>query len=173
MKRVRKQTGFTIVELLIVIVVIGILAAIVVVAYNGITTQAKNTKTISAANAWVKAIRLYEAKNNALPSNNSCLGSSTTYPDSGQCWDSTYWTVRSPFLTEMQPFISTLPEPDTTEIDSVNHPGRRGSLYVISSGVSYLYVMLTGTSDCPNIASVTFILKGTYPNGIECRYRIG
>ena len=31
-----KQRGFTIVELLIVIVVIGILAAITIVAYNGI-----------------------------------------------------------------------------------------------------------------------------------------
>jgi prepilin-type N-terminal cleavage/methylation domain-containing protein len=32
----QKQRGFTIVELLIVIVVIGILAAITIVAYNGI-----------------------------------------------------------------------------------------------------------------------------------------
>ncbi len=31
-----KQRGFTIVELLIVIVVIGVLAAIVIVAYNGV-----------------------------------------------------------------------------------------------------------------------------------------
>lgn len=37
------NNGFTIVELLIVIVVIGILAAITVVAYTGITTQARNT----------------------------------------------------------------------------------------------------------------------------------
>ena len=36
-----KQTGFTIVELLIVIVVIGILAAITIVAYNGIQNRAK------------------------------------------------------------------------------------------------------------------------------------
>jgi len=35
-----KRTGFTIVELLIVIVVIGILAAITIVAYNGITNKA-------------------------------------------------------------------------------------------------------------------------------------
>ncbi len=35
--------GFTIVELLIVIVVIGILAAIVIVAYNGITNRANDT----------------------------------------------------------------------------------------------------------------------------------
>jgi prepilin-type N-terminal cleavage/methylation domain-containing protein len=40
MKRV-KQTGFTIVELLVVIVVIGILAAITIVAYNGVMSRAK------------------------------------------------------------------------------------------------------------------------------------
>jgi prepilin-type N-terminal cleavage/methylation domain-containing protein len=43
----KKQTGFTIVELLIVIVVIGILAAITVVAYNGIQTRAR-TATITS-----------------------------------------------------------------------------------------------------------------------------
>lgn len=44
---VQKQKGFTIVELLIVIVVIGILAAISVVAYNSVTDRA-NTNKISA-----------------------------------------------------------------------------------------------------------------------------
>ena len=39
----QKQTGFTIVELLIVIVVIGILAAITIVAYNGIQNRANDT----------------------------------------------------------------------------------------------------------------------------------
>lgn len=37
------RAGFTIVELLVVIVVIGILSAIVIVAYNGVTIQARNT----------------------------------------------------------------------------------------------------------------------------------
>lgn len=38
-----KQSGFTIVELLIVIVIIGILAALVIVAYNGIQGRANDT----------------------------------------------------------------------------------------------------------------------------------
>lgn len=38
------QKGFTIVELLIVIVVIGILAAITVVAYNGVQSKARTSK---------------------------------------------------------------------------------------------------------------------------------
>ena len=57
-----KNTGFTIVELLIVIVVIGVLAAISVVAYTGITQKANNAAIISAANQTLKAIQAYMAK---------------------------------------------------------------------------------------------------------------
>ena len=51
-----KQRGFTIVELLIVIVVIGILAAITVVAYNGVQDRAKATKIQSDLQLLQKAI---------------------------------------------------------------------------------------------------------------------
>lgn len=44
----RSNTGFTIVELLIVIVVIGILAAITIVAYNGIQNRARVSVVTSA-----------------------------------------------------------------------------------------------------------------------------
>lgn len=43
----KNDSGFTIVELLIVIVVIAILAAITIVAYNGIRQQAENSATVS------------------------------------------------------------------------------------------------------------------------------
>ena len=46
--------GFTIVELLIVIVVIAILAAITIVAYNGIQNRAKTSSAQSAANVVLK-----------------------------------------------------------------------------------------------------------------------
>lgn len=44
MKLQRKQQGFTIVELLIVIVVIGILAALVITTFAGIQQRARNTE---------------------------------------------------------------------------------------------------------------------------------
>lgn len=62
-----KNTGFTIVELLIVIVVIGVLAAISVVAYTGITQKANNAAIISAANQTLKAIQAYMAAKDDYP----------------------------------------------------------------------------------------------------------
>jgi len=55
--------GFTIVELLIVVVVIAILAAITIVAYNGIQNRAKASATQSAVSQAVKKIGLYKVDN--------------------------------------------------------------------------------------------------------------
>ena len=47
----KNQKGFTIVELLIVVVVIAILAAISIVAYTGITARANNSASMEAASS--------------------------------------------------------------------------------------------------------------------------
>jgi general secretion pathway protein G len=74
----KHQHGFTIVELLIVIVIIGILAAITVVAYNGIQQRAENTRRVAAAKDWQKLIIAYTSQNGAYPTsslnNHTCLG---------------------------------------------------------------------------------------------------
>lgn len=56
-----KQKGFTIVELLIVVVIIAILAAMTIVAYNGIQNRAKTSAAQSAANTAIKKIEAYNA----------------------------------------------------------------------------------------------------------------
>lgn len=67
-KSIRKDRGFTIVELLIVIVVIAILAAITIVAYNGIQNRAKASAGQAAANALMKKVEAYNTVNSAYPS---------------------------------------------------------------------------------------------------------
>ena len=62
------RRGFTIVELLIVVVVIAILAAITVVAYTGITVQTRDSVVQRDIAEMAKAVELYRVQNNgALP----------------------------------------------------------------------------------------------------------
>jgi prepilin-type N-terminal cleavage/methylation domain-containing protein len=63
----KQQTGFTIVELLIVIVVIGILAAITIVAYNGIQGRARDSARIAKLKSIAKSIELYKIDNGQYP----------------------------------------------------------------------------------------------------------
>lgn len=56
------QNGFTIVELLIVVVVIAILAAITIVSYNGITSKANQSASKAAAATLQKKAELYFAE---------------------------------------------------------------------------------------------------------------
>ena len=62
-KWAKNKPGFTIVELLIVIVVIGILAAIVIVAYNGVQTRARDSQRKSDLSQLAKIISLYSVDN--------------------------------------------------------------------------------------------------------------
>ncbi len=62
------SSGFTIVELLIVIVVIGILAALVVTTYNGIQQKARDTERKTDINAIHSQVEAYQAQNGKYPS---------------------------------------------------------------------------------------------------------
>ncbi|MGB3945436.1 MAG: prepilin-type N-terminal cleavage/methylation domain-containing protein [Candidatus Saccharimonadales bacterium] len=63
----RSTSGFTIVELLIVVVVIGILAAISLVAFNNTQARARDNVRYTDAKAIVKALELYKTDNGTYP----------------------------------------------------------------------------------------------------------
>jgi len=97
------KKGFTIVELLIVIVVIAILAAISVVAYNGLQQRSTNSQIVSEANQAVKLLKAYYAINNTYPAitngaNSVCVGegfTNYTGDSNGDCWDTKSSVYRS------------------------------------------------------------------------------
>jgi prepilin-type N-terminal cleavage/methylation domain-containing protein len=67
MNVLRKNQGFTIVELLIVIVVIGILAAITIVSYTGISQRAVAASLRSDLENTVKQLKLYQIDKGVYP----------------------------------------------------------------------------------------------------------
>lgn len=66
MKRSYKS-GFTIVELLIVIVVIGVLATMVLISFNRVRQRAQNVETIANISQFKKAIEGYVIDNGMVP----------------------------------------------------------------------------------------------------------
>jgi prepilin-type N-terminal cleavage/methylation domain-containing protein len=121
-----KQYGFTIVELLIVIVVIGILATITTVAYNSMNARARNIRTISVAQSYNKALASYLAVNSSYPPVNAgraCLG--TGYADTnadgiGDCGETA--NIASEDITFFNSLKSIIASQPVVNSSSVNMP---------------------------------------------------
>jgi prepilin-type N-terminal cleavage/methylation domain-containing protein len=75
----RKQLGFTLVELLVVISVIGVLASIVLVSFTGSQKQARDTQRKSDIKQYQLALENFANKNNGLyPRRNVTVSADTT-----------------------------------------------------------------------------------------------
>ena len=70
----KKQQGFTLIELMIVVAIIGILAAIAIPAYQDYTIRAQVSEGINLASGAKAAIAEYFMDKGALPLNNAEAG---------------------------------------------------------------------------------------------------
>ena len=120
-----KQTGFTIVELLIVVVVIGILAAITIVAYNGIKKRAVVSQTTSELSVLNKAIAAYRAVYGIYPETPGGNWLGINGEDN--------------YIPGLMPeFISNLPQNPTSVVDAAYAYRSNGTDYKLISHIDNL-----------------------------------
>jgi type IV pilus assembly protein PilA len=72
------QKGFTLIELMIVIAIIGILAAIAIPAYQNYTIRAQVTEGLTLADGWKTAIAEYYANTGNWPTQTNLSGTCVT-----------------------------------------------------------------------------------------------
>jgi prepilin-type N-terminal cleavage/methylation domain-containing protein len=115
MKKQRSTTGFTLIELMIVIVVIAILATITIVSYNGVQQNTRNLSRIETVTKIVDNLHIYQATYGKsaliglLLNNDQCIG--TVYPDvdPGAGYSCRYVEYNtSPVTTSSTPVNNTL-----------------------------------------------------------------
>ncbi len=91
--RKQLQKGFTLIELMIVVAIIGILAAVALPAYQDYTVRAKVTEVILAASAAKNSIAEFANTNNALPSSSYAVETQASKYVASVTWDGTRITA--------------------------------------------------------------------------------
>lgn len=183
----KRSAGFTIVEIIVVVVIISIIAGITIATYRGAQDRAKNSQTISAAEQWLKALQIYQARNGSLPSMNSCLGANYNYNSDnagtsgvGQCRQDTSTVgvvTNSSFYTAIKPYITGNPTPAMVTAMNSTTSWYRGLYYYIGSGNAARvdFVLSPASGGCPSRLTDTPLNTGgtTSDGDYVCTYIIG
>ena len=118
----RKSRGFTLLELMVVIVIIGVLAALIAPKILDRVVQAKITAAQSDINTLMNALKIYKLDNGRYPSTDQGLQSLVAKPTTGNVpgnWKS---------------YLDKLPEDPWHHPYQYANPGAHGEIDVFSFG---------------------------------------
>jgi general secretion pathway protein G len=130
-----RNSGFTVIELIIVIVVIGILAAIVIVSYNGIQQRAQDVGRLNDLDNVASLLALYAKDHNGLypaTTNNTTANWKTVDVRT----DSNCFNGSS--QADWIPGIDSLPQSSPNTGSSVGVNGNSGCYLYASNGTEYV-----------------------------------
>ena len=120
----RNQKGFTLIEIMVVVVILGILAALVVPRLLGRPEEAKRTKAAVDIKGLEEALGMYKLDNGFYPSTDQGLRALVTAPETG----------RIPKKYHEGGYLKKVPEDPWGNDYVYLSPGIHGDIDIISYG---------------------------------------
>ncbi len=136
-KLLRKKEGFTLIELMIVVAILGILAAVAIPAFVGYVRRSKTSEATGNLNSLFKGAAAYY--------NQERTGQGITATGSGNC------TVATIALTPSNPGA------DKQQVNFTSTAGFAALGFAVADYVYFGYAVTSGGASCANTASDTTI----------------
>ena len=136
-KKMRKNKGFTLVEILIVVVILGILAAIVIPQFSDASTQSKISSVASSLQTMRSQISLYKIQHNDAPPTLASLVLDATTPGTGQLTGETNEAGTVAAGSDFGPYLQSIPANPFNSSNSVAAAD--------AAGVGWVYTVADGS----------------------------
>jgi general secretion pathway protein G len=118
----RRSTGFTLVEIMVVVVILGILAVLIVPRVLGRSDEARQAAAKHDIATIMQSLKLYRLDNGRYPTNDQGLQALVTKPTS------------SPAPSNWKPYLDKLPKDPWGNTYQYLSPGVHGEVDVFSLG---------------------------------------
>lgn len=121
-RRTRRSLGFTLIEIMVVLVIIGVMAAMITPAVLNRAAEAKVTAARSDINTLMQALKMYKLDNNRFPTAEQGLEALINKPNSG------------PIPGNWKPYLEKLPADPWGAPYQYANPGIKAEVDVFSFG---------------------------------------